>query len=64
MEQKIVVANMVRNFTIRSLHPRDKLIVVGEMVLRPQNGLHLEIKPRFARHDNHLPDVVGEGRTF
>ena len=47
MEQKIVVSNLIRNFHLRSLEPRDKLIVVGEMVLRPQNGLKLEIVPRF-----------------
>ncbi|KAI1303756.1 Cytochrome P450 4c3 [Halotydeus destructor] len=55
MEQKIVIANMVRNFHVVSLDPRDKLIVVGEMVLRPRNGLHMKITRRTF---NTVPDVV------
>lgn len=45
-EQKIVVANVIRNFELTSLDQRDKLIVVGEMVLRPRNGLRMVIKRR------------------
>ena len=65
MEQKIVVANFVRNFTFRSLDPRDKLVVVGEMVLRPRNGLRVEIKSRFDHKTNNnkvispSPDNMG-----
>lgn len=46
MEQKIVVANVIHNFYIRAIDPRDKLIIVGEMVLRTRNGLKLELTAR------------------
>lgn len=46
MEQKVVICNFVRNFDFYSPDPRDKQVVVGEMVLRPVNNLRVVIKPR------------------
>lgn len=46
MEEKIVVANVLRNYKLRSLHQRDKIRVVAEMVLRPKNGLFVQFTPR------------------
>lgn len=52
MEQKIVVANVVRNFYLKAVDPRDKLVIVGEMVLRTRNGLKLFISERFANSES------------
>ncbi|CAN8020263.1 unnamed protein product [Ixodes persulcatus] len=46
MEEKIVVAHVLRNYKLRSLHHRDTIRVVAEMVLRPKNGLFVQFLPR------------------
>lgn len=46
MEQKIVLSKFIRNFIVTSVDPRDKMIVVGEMVLRPKNGFRVTIEKR------------------
>lgn len=51
LEQKIIVANVVRRFYIRSTSPEDKLIVVGEIILRPKNGLQIGFTRRFSNDD-------------
>lgn len=48
-EQKVVVSSLIRKFVVTSVHHRDKLIVVGEMVLRPKNDLKVKIEPRTDR---------------
>jgi cytochrome P450 len=48
-EQKIVVSSLVRRFVVTSVDQRDKLIVVGEMVLRPKNDLRVIFEPRTDR---------------
>lgn len=49
IEQKIVVANVVRNFYLKSVDERDKLIITGEMVLRSRNGLRLVLEKRLMK---------------
>lgn len=46
MELKIVLANVIRHFHLRSLEPQDKLMIVGELILRPRNGLKVEFISR------------------
>lgn len=46
MEQKIVIAKILRNFKVRAVDPRDKLVIVGEMILRSLNGLRLQLTRR------------------
>jgi cytochrome P450 len=48
LEQKIIVANVVRRFLITSTMPEDKLLVVGEIILRPKNGLPIALSRRFS----------------
>ena len=48
-EQKIVVSSLIRKFVFTSVDHRDKLVVVGEMVLRPKNNLRVKIEPRSDR---------------
>lgn len=45
-EEKIVLANILRRFMVRSLDPRDQIVVVAELVLRPKNGLRVQFFPR------------------
>lgn len=46
MEEKAVIANLLRNFEITSLDPRDKVHVKIEFVLRPDEPLRLKFTPR------------------
>lgn len=46
LEQKIVVSKIIRNFEVEAVDQRDKLYIVGEMVLRTRNGLKLFVRER------------------
>ncbi|XP_022239479.1 cytochrome P450 4c3-like [Limulus polyphemus] len=46
MEQKVLIANILRNFNLTSLDPRDKIHLIAEMVVRPKQGLRMQITPR------------------
>ncbi|KAH6946600.1 hypothetical protein HPB50_014158 [Hyalomma asiaticum] len=46
MEEKVVIANILRNYKLVSLHHRDKIHVKAELVLRPKSGLHVKFIPR------------------
>ncbi|XP_077521038.1 cytochrome P450 4c3-like isoform X1 [Amblyomma americanum] len=45
-EEKIVVANILRRFRVRSLDQRDQVALSLEMVLRPGTGLRIKFTPR------------------
>uniref|UniRef100_A0A224YKM0 Cytochrome n=1 Tax=Rhipicephalus zambeziensis TaxID=60191 RepID=A0A224YKM0_9ACAR len=45
-EEKIVIGNILRHFTIKSLDQRDQVEIVTEMVLRPRSGLRIKFTPR------------------
>lgn len=47
MELKVILAKVVGNYYIKAHDQRDKLAVVGELVLRSRNGLHVKFSPRF-----------------
>ncbi|RWS12117.1 cytochrome P450 monooxygenase-like protein [Dinothrombium tinctorium] len=46
LEQKIIVANVIKHFKVKAIDHRDKLVVTGEMVLRSRNGLRLLLTSR------------------
>ncbi|XP_054706468.1 uncharacterized protein LOC129216283 [Uloborus diversus] len=46
MEEKTVISSILRKYKIRSLDPRDKVQIVDEVVLRPLEGIRIEINPR------------------
>lgn len=46
MEEKIVVANVLRNYRLFSQRQRDEVLLVAEMVLRPKNGLWMKFVPK------------------
>ncbi|KAL1473207.1 hypothetical protein MTO96_038843 [Rhipicephalus appendiculatus] len=45
-EEKIVIGNILRRFTIKSLDQRDQVEIVTEIVLRPRSGLRIKFTPR------------------
>lgn len=47
MEVKVILAKVIRNYIIKTHEHRDKLEVVGELVLRSRNGLNVKLSPRF-----------------
>jgi len=49
MELKVILAKFISNYYIKTYDHRDKLEVVGELVLRSRNGLKVELTPRFGR---------------
>ncbi|CAN7940658.1 unnamed protein product [Ixodes hexagonus] len=46
MEEKIVLSNLFRRFSVKSLVPRHSLKLAGELVLRNQDGIPVELTPR------------------
>lgn len=45
-EEKIVIANILRRFSIKSLDQRDQVALAAELVLRPRSGLRIQFMPR------------------
>ncbi|XP_054919112.1 cytochrome P450 4V2-like [Dermacentor andersoni] len=50
MEEKIVLSNLFRRFSVRSLVPRDQLKLAGELVLRNKTGIEVTLSPRQNTH--------------
>lgn len=46
MEVKIIVATLLRRFTLEAVDQRDQLMLACELVLRPLNGLKVSFTPR------------------
>ncbi|KAK7073668.1 Cytochrome P450 4V2, partial [Halocaridina rubra] len=46
MEEKIVVASVLRHFRVESTTRREDLKLLGELILRPENGNALKLFPR------------------
>ncbi|XP_054724723.1 cytochrome P450 4C1-like [Uloborus diversus] len=46
LEEKTIVSNILRNFTVRSVDQRDQLFLAAELVLRSRGGVKLELIPR------------------
>ncbi|KAH9360982.1 hypothetical protein HPB48_019584 [Haemaphysalis longicornis] len=56
MEEKIVLSNLFRRFSVQSLAPRDQLKLAGELVLRNQEGIQVSLSPR---HNPHAVEKHG-----
>lgn len=50
MEMKVILAKVIQNYKIKTHQHRDKLEIVGELVLRSRNGLNIQLIPRHG-HD-------------
>ncbi|GFS86450.1 cytochrome P450 4C1 [Nephila pilipes] len=53
MEMKTVLSSILRNYKVRSLDPRDQVLLLDEIVLRPLNGLRIQIRKRNQTFDFH-----------
>lgn len=47
MEVKVILAKVISNYYIETMTQRDKLTIVGELVLRSRDGLDVKLTPRF-----------------
>lgn len=46
MEEKIVLATVLRRFHVKSLDKPDDLLLLGELILRPRDGIRLHLTPK------------------
>lgn len=46
LEEKCVIATVLRNYKIESVDRREDLILLGELILRPKDGLTVKVTPR------------------
>ncbi|CAL4147215.1 unnamed protein product, partial [Meganyctiphanes norvegica] len=46
MEEKVILGNILRHFHIESQVPREDFYLLGELILRPDNGNILKLSPR------------------
>ena len=46
MEEKVMLANILRKFEIKSTKTIEELQPLPELILRPANGIPIELKPR------------------
>nr|CAH0113094.1 unnamed protein product [Daphnia galeata] len=46
MEQKVILANIFRNFHVQVKDHRDEIVLMNEVVLRPRDGINLHLTPR------------------
>jgi cytochrome P450 family 4 subfamily V len=47
MEVKVILAKIIRNYYVKTVQERDKLRLVGELVLRSIDGVYVKLTPRF-----------------
>ncbi|XP_077135751.1 cytochrome P450 4V2 [Ranitomeya variabilis] len=46
MEEKVVLSAILRNFTVKASQSRDDICLVGELILRPQDGIFIQLEKR------------------
>ncbi|XP_068134766.1 cytochrome P450 4V2-like [Hyperolius riggenbachi] len=46
MEEKVVLSTILRNFTVKANQKREELRLVGELILRPESGIWVELQHR------------------
>ncbi|XP_014250199.1 cytochrome P450 4c3 isoform X2 [Cimex lectularius] len=46
LEEKVVVSTVLRKYRVKAVDRRENLVLLGELVLRPKNGLYIAISPR------------------
>lgn len=46
MEEKVLLASILRHFTVQSISKREELILTGELILRPRDGIMLRLIPK------------------
>lgn len=46
LEEKSVISTVLRNYKVIALDRREDITLLGELILRPKNGLRVKIVPR------------------
>jgi Cytochrome P450. len=46
LEEKAVLASVLRKYRVEAVDRREDLILLGELILRPKDGLKVKIFPR------------------
>ena len=46
MEEKVILSSIFRRFHVESVDKRDELILLGELILRPRDGIRLRLTHR------------------
>ncbi|XP_072318939.1 cytochrome P450 4V2-like [Eucyclogobius newberryi] len=49
VEEKVVLASILRNFTVEACQEREDLMPVGELILRPEKGIWIKLEKRAPR---------------
>lgn len=47
MEEKIILASVLRRFHVKSLDKADDMPLLAELILRPRDGIRLHLTPKF-----------------
>ena len=42
-EEKVMLSSILRSFKIESMEKREDLKPMGEIILRPENGMHIKL---------------------
>lgn len=50
MEEKVVCATLLRRYQIQSVHTRDKIHLLAELVIRSKQGLRVRFRERPPAH--------------
>lgn len=58
LEQRLVLAKLIRNFYFESVDAEDKLILVGEMILKSKNGLRVKVYRRFNEQERYCSNCL------
>ncbi|XP_037546350.1 cytochrome P450 4V2 [Nematolebias whitei] len=48
MEEKVVLASILRNFSVEACQKREELCPVGELILRPEQGIRIKLEKRMS----------------
>lgn len=46
LEEKSVISAVLRNFVIEAVDRREDITLLGELILRPKDGLRVRLTPR------------------
>ena len=50
LEMKVILSTIFRHYSVKSLQTREELKPVMELILRPENGIIVELTPRRSKH--------------
>lgn len=47
MEEKVILAQFLRHYNIKARETTEQMEVMGDIILRPKNGVKVEISKRY-----------------